>query len=117
MNWSAEDILEKATIYRKQNVRPLSKDHIAMNAAAQEICSANPTMLVGKRKDLIEAASKKIMEEGFQFAKGKSRSKETSDEEDVALKRRKLSVDVRNSRRFAKPERQNWFQGTASPSG
>lgn len=88
--------MEKAIIYRKQTSRPLSKYQQAINAASQEICNANPRFLLGKRKDLIEAARDKIIAEGFQFVKGKSRAKGMAS--DDTPKRKKSSADVRQKR-------------------
>lgn len=96
MNLTREEIMEKEIIYRKQSSRPLSKYQHAINAASQEICITNPGLLLGKRKDLIETARSKIIEEGFQFVKGKSRAKGMTC--DDTPKRKKLSIDVRQKR-------------------
>jgi len=45
-----------------------------MNAAAQEICLKNPSMLT-RRGDLQLAAQQAILQSGYQFRKGHSRSK------------------------------------------
>ena len=73
-----KQIREEARIYRKESKRPLSLYQKKMNAAAEEICLVNPSMLV-KRSDLVEAARVRIIEEGFQFKKGKSRSKKNDE--------------------------------------
>ena len=65
-----DEIKEMATIYRKETTRELSKYHKAMNAAAQELCIANPGLL-RQRSVMIEKACAHIIEQGFQFAKGK----------------------------------------------
>ena len=95
---SEDDIKEKAVIYKKQSSRPLSQYHLSMNAAAQEICIANPGMLLGKRMNLIDAARSKIIQDGFQFVKGKSRSKVAGDDSQTTPKRKKLCADVREER-------------------
>ncbi len=64
--------MEKAIIYKKL---PLSKYQMAMNTASQEMCTAKLAMLLGKRHDLIQAARSRIISDGFQFVKEKSRSK------------------------------------------
>ena len=70
-----------------------------MNEAAQELCLQNPALLQ-KRIILIDEARSKIIAEGFQFVKGKSRSKKMADpdEQQRPAKRRKLSKDVREQR-------------------
>lgn len=90
--------MEKAIIYKKLSCRPLSKYQLAMNSAAQEICTARPGMLLGKRHDLIQAARSKIISDGFQFVKGKSRSKLDGDDCPSTPKRKKSNVDLRRKR-------------------
>ena len=70
-----------------------------MNQAAQELCLGNPGLL-HKRKLLIDAARDKIIEQGFQFVKGKSRSKKcaSSSDDTPAPKRRKSLQDIRDKR-------------------
>ena len=93
-----QEIMQQAIIYKKESSRPLSNYHKKMNQAAQEIRKRNPAML-GKRQSLMEAARTKIMQEGFQFVKGKSHSKkEAGSENQSTPKRRKLSLDVREKR-------------------
>ena len=46
-----------------------------MNKAAVSLCLNNPQLLLKKRSELIAMARQKIIDEGFQFKKGKSRSK------------------------------------------
>lgn len=65
------------------------------NEAAQRLCVANPALL-RKKKALMEEALNLIIDEGFQFVKGKSRSKKMVDlpDDDPPPKRQKLSKDV-----------------------
>ena len=70
----SEDIKEMATIFRKETTRPLTNYQRKMNEAAYELCAANPGLL-RTRSLLMEKACAKIIEEGFQSVKGKSRSK------------------------------------------
>lgn len=46
-----------------------------MNEAAVSLCLNNPQLLLKKRSELIAMARQKIIDEGFEFKKGKSRSK------------------------------------------
>ena len=95
MNIKEEQVREEARIYRKEAKRPLSS-YQKMNDAAEQICLENPSML-RKRSDLIEAARSRIIEEGFQFKKGKSRSKKLAPSEPRS-KRIKLTQHVRQTR-------------------
>lgn len=60
-----EEILDRATIYKEQDLHPLSNYQQSINKASCEICIANPGMLLGKRSKLIEAARNKVIQEGF----------------------------------------------------
>ena len=97
MNMKEEQLREEARIYRKEAKRPLSSNQKKMNDAAEQICLENPSML-RKRSDLIEAARSRIIEEGFQFKKGKSRSKKLLTTSEPRSKRIKLTQQVRQIR-------------------
>ena len=88
-----------ATIYKKEITRPLTNYQKRINEAAQELCLANPGLLQ-KGKLLLDAARAKIIEQGFQFVKGKSRSRKDADpnQDPPATKRRKYSQDMRDQR-------------------
>ena len=89
-----------AIIYRKTTSRPLTEYQKRMNTAAQQLCLKNPALL-RKRQLLNEESRKKILEEGFQFVKGKTRSKKELLKNDGAgepkPKRQKMSQDVRDT--------------------
>ena len=86
-----------AKIYKKVTTRPLSKYQLAINDAAQELCLKNPSLL-SSRKNLLAKAREYIIANGFQFAKGKSRSKDFSTDEEPVSKRKKLSKTFREQR-------------------
>lgn len=87
-----------ATIYKKETTRPLTNYQKRMNEAAQELCLANPGILQN-RKLLLDAAQEKIIDQGFQFAKGKSRSRKGANCEDKPTpKRWKCSQTIRDQR-------------------
>ena len=69
-----------------------------MNDASQQLCLQNPGLLK-KRQLLIDTARAKIIADGFQFVKGKSRSKrdQQSDEEPTP-KYPKISQAIREKR-------------------
>ena len=73
-----EEIKAMSTIFKKETRRPLTNYQKRINEAAQELCVANPGLLQ-KRKLLLDEARTKILQEGFQFVKGKSRSKKDND--------------------------------------
>lgn len=84
-------------VYKKVTSRPLSKYQLAINDAAQELCLKNPGLL-HSRKELLAKVLEHIIANGFQFAKGKSRSKDFSTDEEPVSKRRKLSKSIREQR-------------------
>ena len=96
---SEEEIMEMAKIYKKKTNRPLTPYQKRMNDASRQLCLVNP-ILLNKKSLLIAEARQKIIDEGFQFAKGKSRSKflMDSDEQQPPTKRRKLSKNMRAQR-------------------
>ena len=71
---NCEEIKQLATIYKKETNRPLPPYQKKMNKAAHLLCLENPALLQ-KRNVVIEESHSKIISEGFQFVKGKSRSK------------------------------------------
>lgn len=94
-----QEIREMAVIYRKESRRKLS-NYNKMNAASQDLCVVNPGLLKN-RVLLIEKAREKIIADGFEFAKGKSRSKkglETTTTRPPPLKRRRLSRETQSQR-------------------
>lgn len=93
-----ERVKELAVIYKKETSRPLSKYQLAMNKAAQTLCVQQPSLLC-KRKILMECARDKLFADGFEFVKGKSRSKKLSDSEgEPKMKRPKLNQEIRDRR-------------------
>lgn len=88
--------MEMAIIYRKETNRPLNKCQEKLNAASQQLCLRNPGLL-RQRQFMIDAAREKVIA-GFQFVKGKSRSKKGLKDEEPARKRPKLSQSLRENR-------------------
>jgi len=94
---SDEDIKQRAIIYKKQSIRPLSEYQISVNKAAQEICLQNPTYLSSRQK-LLDAARSKV-DITYSFKKGKSRSKKYCEAvESTTTKRPRLTFDARVER-------------------
>ena len=93
-----EEIMEMAIIYRKETARPLSKYQKKMNDTAQQLCLQNPCLLK-KRQLLIDTARAQIIADGFQFVKGKSRSRRDQQcDEEPTPKRPKFSQSFRENR-------------------
>ena len=92
-----------ATIFKKTSARPLSDYQKRMNEASQYLCLRNPGLL-RSRQQMMEEARKKVLDDGFQFAKGKSRSKKivnTSSDHDISKpesKRQKMNQGMRENR-------------------
>ncbi|ORZ18161.1 hypothetical protein BCR42DRAFT_413274 [Absidia repens] len=69
-------IVSHATIYGKKSSRPLTSYEVAINQASIQLALADSSLLVHKGK-LFDLAKKKLLEEGYQYKRGKSRSKLT----------------------------------------
>ena len=72
-----------------------------MNEEAAKIAQADPSLVLkGKRNLLMERAKKAVLESDFEFAKGKSRSKQasSSDSSPPTPKRKKISAEFRSKR-------------------
>lgn len=71
---SRDVIILHATIYGKNSRRPLTKYENAINEASISLALENPSLLVNKG-DLFEQAKKRLLENGYQYKRGRSRSK------------------------------------------
>lgn len=71
---SRDVIVLHATIYGKNSRRPLTKYENAINEASISLALENPSLLVNKG-DLFEQAKKRLLENGYQYKRGRSRSK------------------------------------------
>ncbi len=91
-------MLEKAKIYKRETTRPLTNYQKQINEEAGMLALSNPVLLC-RRGDLLEQAREKVVEKGYSFVKGKSRSKRlTSPDETPRLTRTKISAEVRQKR-------------------
>ncbi|CAO3599320.1 unnamed protein product [Absidia cylindrospora] len=70
-------IVSHATIYGKKSSRPLTSYEVAINQASIQLALADSSLLIHKGK-LFDLAKKKLLEEGYQYKRGKSRSKLTT---------------------------------------
>ena len=96
MELDTESIRDKAKIYTKANLNDYQK-HV--NSASADLCVRNPALLLGKKGDLFKLAQEKVYQDGYQYKKGKSRSKRYSlPEDDIQPKRPKLDSTTRHER-------------------
>lgn len=75
---SKEVIVSHATIYGKRSSRPLTGYEKAINEAAIHLALQDPSLVVNKG-DLFERAKRKLLMDGYQYKRGKSRSKLTKE--------------------------------------
>ncbi|KAL7333083.1 hypothetical protein PS15p_202035 [Mucor circinelloides] len=69
-----EFIITNATIYGKKTSRALTSYEEAINRASIQLALENP-LLISKKGDLFDLAKKKLLEEGYRYKRGSSRSK------------------------------------------
>ncbi|KAI8087962.1 uncharacterized protein B0P05DRAFT_530896 [Gilbertella persicaria] len=74
LNTTREFIVNNAVIYGKKNSRPLTSYEEAINRASLHLALENP-LLISKKGDLFDLAKKKLLEEGYRYKRGCSRSK------------------------------------------
>ncbi|KAL0078073.1 hypothetical protein J3Q64DRAFT_1293524 [Phycomyces blakesleeanus] len=75
---SKDDILSRAIIFGKKGIRPITAYQDAINQATAKLALNNPTLLLHKGY-LFELAKKKLIEDGYSYKRGKSRSKYSTD--------------------------------------
>ena len=90
-----ESIHDKAKIYTKANLNDYQK---RVNNASADLCMHNPSLLLGKKGDLFKLAQEKVYQDGYQYKKGKNRSKRHLPEDDTLPKRPKLDSTTRQER-------------------
>lgn len=95
MGLDTESIRDKAKIYTKANLSDYQK---RVNDASADLCVRNPSLLLGKKGDLFKLAQEKVYQDGYQYKKGKSRSKRYLPEDDTQPNRPKLDSNTRRER-------------------
>lgn len=93
---NVEEVREKSHIFG-QTGKDLTTYQQRINKACEELCVANPSLLV-KRGELLEKARAKLHEEGYVYKKGYSRSQVHGAHDSSKPKRPKISQDERKSR-------------------
>ncbi|KAI8089388.1 uncharacterized protein BX664DRAFT_332893 [Halteromyces radiatus] len=74
--------LSHAVIYGKNSTRPLTSYEKAINRASIQLVRQDTSLLIQKGK-LFDMAKKKLLDEGYQYKRGKSRSKLKSDNDNT----------------------------------
>ncbi|KAG1446378.1 hypothetical protein G6F46_008358 [Rhizopus delemar] len=88
---TSQDIIAiQATIYGRRQSRPLTNYEKAINEAAIQLASEDP-LLISKKGDLFRLAKKKLLDDGYVYKRGKSRSKLTKEVPQL-LKRQSSSL-------------------------
>ena len=88
-------MLENAKIFRKESSRPLTKYQKQVNEEAGLLALSNPSLLC-RCGELLELAQEKVMEGGYDFVKGKSRSKRLASPDDTPRPSRvKINAELR----------------------
>ncbi|KAI8144449.1 hypothetical protein BJV82DRAFT_607377 [Fennellomyces sp. T-0311] len=98
---SREVIISHATIYGKNSNRPLTSYESAINEAAVQLALDNPSLLVNKG-NLFEMAKRKLLDSGYQYKRGKSRSKLTKGRSPVSHEQQQEQRNVRRNQLHAK---------------
>ena len=92
-------VQEQALIYRKPNLTSFQQK---VNSAAMELALENPVLIQkGNRGELLEKARSRVSSDGYNFKKGRSRSKVYGEESAVEStpKRPKFDGDMRRKRK------------------
>ena len=89
------EVLNEAKIYKKE---PLTEYQLRVNEEAGKIAMSHPELLCrGRRGVLLQKARSAVVDSGYAFKKGKSRSKKVSSYE-IPLSRNKVNSEVRKKR-------------------
>ncbi len=93
-----ETVLEMAKIFKKESSRPLTNYQKQINYEAGMLALDNPALLA-RRGNLLELAREKVVDSGYTFVKGKSRSNKLG-VPDVSTRqtRTKVSAELRHKR-------------------
>ena len=81
-----------------QEGRTLTDYQQRINDASYSLCLANPALLLGKKGDIYDLARAKVHEDGYNYKKGRSRSKKHQtvvEGDEPAVKRVKINAEER----------------------
>ncbi|KAI8883641.1 hypothetical protein K501DRAFT_272510 [Backusella circina FSU 941] len=102
---SREFIISHATIYGKKTSRSLTSYQEAINRASVQLALENPMLVIEKGR-LFEEAKKKLLDEGYHYKRGRSRSKLQSSssqhQQSSKLEKRELNARRQSDRRLNK---------------
>ena len=66
-----ESVHSRAKIYASINEDKLTEYQQRVNQASVDLCLKNPSLLMGKKGDLMKMAQEKVHDDGYQYKKGK----------------------------------------------
>ena len=95
-----EELIKKSSMIF-QGEQKLTDYQKRINDAGYSLCQGNPTLLLGKKGDLLELARAKVHEDGYNYKKGHSRSKKHQsmvEGSEPAVKRAKVNAEERQRR-------------------
>lgn len=94
-----QKVVEMAKIYKKESSRPLSNYQKMINQVAGELAVKDPSLLT-RRGELLDLSRAEVQQRGYQYVKGKSRSKRfmSPPTETPKPTRLKVSADIRQQR-------------------
>jgi hypothetical protein len=94
-----DSIRNEARIYTSEDDK-LTEYQKKVNQASIDLCGKNPSLLLGKKGDLMKMAQDKVHSDGYNYKKGKSRSKRTlsSSSNPDSTKRTKIDTQEREAR-------------------
>ena len=93
-----DSIHNRAKIYTSSDDK-LTEYQKQVNQASIDLCAKNPALLMGKKGDLMKMAQEKVHSDGYNYKKGKSRSKRTSSSSmPDSTKRTKIDTQEREAR-------------------
>ena len=73
-NELSEEVLKKSSVIF-QGGQKLTDYQKRINDASFSLCQGNPALLLGKKGDILELARAKVHQDGYNYKKGRSRSK------------------------------------------
>ena len=98
MTVDKESILDRAKIFTGSEGK-LTEYQKRMNQSSIDLCTQNPSLLIGKKGDLMKMAQEKVHADGYIYKKGKSRSKRFgSSSVPDSCKRTKIDTHERQAR-------------------
>ena len=93
-------MIKKSSLIFKEG-HPLTEYQKRINDASYSLCQGNPSLLLGKKGDILDLARAKVHQDGYVYKKGHSQSKKYQTEAEggePAVKRVKVNAEERQRR-------------------